>query len=200
MLLILGPHLKNFLSSLAILVWSTDYHHHPGAGKACILTQTLLEIPTCPAEPELAFHKIFRWFVRPVKFEKFCSRVSLKEVEPKTENMLWGVVRGGTSMNNTNPGSWPWHFPGKSCLRNWLYAPVVNSNYQASYLWYLDMLWVKWKLFSRVLFFVTSWTIQFIEFSWPEYWSGYPFPSPVDLPNPETEPRSPTLQADSLPA
>ena len=115
------------------------------------------------------------------------------------ENMLWGVVRGGTSMNNTNPGSWPWHFPGKSCLRNWLYAPVVNSNYQASYLWYLDMLWVKWKLFSRVLFFVTSWTIQFIEFSWPEYWSGYPFPSPVDLPNPETEPRSPTLQADSLP-
>ena len=26
------------------------------------------------------------------------------------------------------------------------------------------------------------------------------FPSPVDLPNPGTEPRSPALQADSLPA
>ena len=36
-------------------------------------------------------------------------------------------------------------------------------------------------------------------FSRPEYWSGYPFPSPGDLPKPRIEPRSPTLQADSLP-
>ena len=34
----------------------------------------------------------------------------------------------------------------------------------------------------------------------PEYWSGYPFPSPGDISNPRIEPRSPTLQADSLPA
>ena len=33
----------------------------------------------------------------------------------------------------------------------------------------------------------------------PEYWSGLPFPSPGDLPNPGIEPRFPTLQADSLP-
>ena len=33
-----------------------------------------------------------------------------------------------------------------------------------------------------------------------EYWSGYPFPSPGALPNPGIEPRSPTLQADFLPA
>ena len=39
-----------------------------------------------------------------------------------------------------------------------------------------------------------------MEFSRPEYWTGQPFPSPGDLPNPEIEPRSPTLQADSLPA
>ena len=32
-----------------------------------------------------------------------------------------------------------------------------------------------------------------------EYWSGLPFPSPGDLPNPATEPTSPSLQADSLP-
>ena len=31
-----------------------------------------------------------------------------------------------------------------------------------------------------------------------EYWSGLPFPSPGDLPNPGIEPGSPTLQADSL--
>ena len=34
----------------------------------------------------------------------------------------------------------------------------------------------------------------------PEYWTGYLFPSPGDLPNPGTEPTSPTLQADSLPS
>ena len=39
-----------------------------------------------------------------------------------------------------------------------------------------------------------------MEFSKPEYWNGYPFPSPGDLPNSGIKPRSPTLQADSLPA
>ena len=38
-----------------------------------------------------------------------------------------------------------------------------------------------------------------MEFSRPEYWSGQPFPSPVDLPDPAIEPGSPALQADSLP-
>ena len=35
-------------------------------------------------------------------------------------------------------------------------------------------------------------------FSRQEYWSGLPFPSPGDLPDPGIEPRSPTLQADDL--
>ena len=39
-----------------------------------------------------------------------------------------------------------------------------------------------------------------MEFSRPEYWSGQPFPSPGGLPNPEIKPRSPALQADSLPS
>ena len=33
----------------------------------------------------------------------------------------------------------------------------------------------------------------------PEYWSGWPFPSPGDLPNPGIKPRSPSLQVNSLP-
>ena len=37
-----------------------------------------------------------------------------------------------------------------------------------------------------------------IGFSRQEYWSGLPFPSPGDLPDPRVEPRSPALQADSL--
>ena len=43
-------------------------------------------------------------------------------------------------------------------------------------------------------------TVQSMEFSRSEYWSGQPFPSPGDLPNPGIEPRSLVLQADSLPA
>ena len=58
----------------------------------------------------------------------------------------------------------------------------------------------KWKALSHVRLFVTPWTIQSMELSRPEYWSGYPFPSPGDLPNPVIEPRSPAFQVDSLPA
>ena len=42
--------------------------------------------------------------------------------------------------------------------------------------------------------------VQSMEFSRSEYWRGWPFPSPGDLPNPGIEPRSPALQTDSLPA
>ena len=42
--------------------------------------------------------------------------------------------------------------------------------------------------------------MQSMEFSRSEYWSGWPFPSPGDLPNPGIKPRSPALQVDSLPA
>ena len=37
-------------------------------------------------------------------------------------------------------------------------------------------------------------------FSRQEYWSGLPFPSPRDLPNPGIELTSPALQTDSLPS
>ena len=47
----------------------------------------------------------------------------------------------------------------------------------------------KVKLLSRVQLFVTPWTVacqasQSMEFSRQGYWSGLPFPSPGDLPNP----------------
>ena len=49
----------------------------------------------------------------------------------------------------------------------------------------------------------TPWTAAYqappsMGFSRREYWSGLPFPSPGDLPNPGIEPRSPTFQADAL--
>ena len=50
---------------------------------------------------------------------------------------------------------------------------------------------------------MTPWTVahqapQSIGFSRQEYWSGLPFPSPGDLPDPGIEPGSPALEADSL--
>ena len=58
---------------------------------------------------------------------------------------------------------------------------------------------------SRVWLFVTPWTVAYqpppsMEFSRQAYWSGLPFPSPGDLPDPGIKPRSPTLQADTLPS
>ena len=37
-------------------------------------------------------------------------------------------------------------------------------------------------------------------FSRQEYWSGMPFPSPGDLPDPGIEPKPPALRADALPS
>ena len=59
------------------------------------------------------------------------------------------------------------------------------------------------KSFSRALLFVTPWTVAYqappsMGFSRQEYWSGLPFPSPGDLPDPGIEPRSPAFQADAL--
>ena len=53
----------------------------------------------------------------------------------------------------------------------------------------------KLKLLCHVQVFV----IPSMESSKPEYWSGWPFPSPGDLPDPGIEPASPALQADSVP-
>ena len=61
------------------------------------------------------------------------------------------------------------------------------------------------KLLSRVQLFAIPWTVAYqaplsMEFSRQEYWSGLPFPSPGDLSDPGIEPKSPALQADTLPS
>ena len=54
------------------------------------------------------------------------------------------------------------------------------------------------KSLSRVRLFTTPWTVAYwappsMGFSRQEYWSGLPFPSPGELPDPGIEPRSPAL-------
>ena len=72
----------------------------------------------------------------------------------------------------------------------------------------LPAMWALTLLFSHKVMsnsFVTLWIVAYqpalsIGFSRQEYWSGLPFPSPGDLPEPGIEPGSPTLQADVLPS
>ena len=61
------------------------------------------------------------------------------------------------------------------------------------------------RVLSHVRLFAAPWTVAYqasrsMGFSRQEYWSGLPFPSPGDLPNPGIEPRSPALHTDALPS
>ena len=64
---------------------------------------------------------------------------------------------------------------------------------------------VKVKLLSCVGLFATPWPVAYqasrsMGFSRQKYWSGLPFASPGDLPDPRIEPGFPTLEADALPS
>ena len=61
------------------------------------------------------------------------------------------------------------------------------------------------KALSRVRLLATPWIVAHqappsMAFSRQEYWSGLPFPSPGDLPDPGIKPGSPALPPDSLPS
>ena len=64
---------------------------------------------------------------------------------------------------------------------------------------------MKVKSLSHVRLFETPWIVDYqtlpsMGFSRQDYWSGLPFSSPGDLPDPGIEPRSPALEADTLPS
>ena len=78
-----------------------------------------------------------------------------------------------------------WMYGQVPLLLTWNYHNIVNDSV---------------KSLSRVQLFVTPWTVAYqpppsMGFSRQEYWSGLPFPSPGDLPDPGIEP---ALQADIL--
>ena len=84
------------------------------------------------------------------------------------------------------PTTFPNSFPGLSCFSFFIYLLLSEV-----------------KSLSSVQLFVTLWTVAHqappsMGFSRQEYWSGLPFPSSEDLPDPGIKPRSPILQADAL--
>ena len=73
---------------------------------------------------------------------------------------------------------------------------ISNSSFHLFYS--IKNLQVKVKLLSYVWLFATPWTVAHqappsMGFSRQEYWSGLPFASPGDLPNPGIDPTSPAL-------
>ena len=88
----------------------------------------------------------------------------------------------------------------KVCTVKAMVFPVVMYGCES---WTIIKVKVKVKSLNRVQLFVTPWTVAHqaplsVGSSRQEYWSGLPFPSPGDLPDPGIEPRSPALQADAL--
>ena len=119
-----------------------------------------------------------------------------------------GRLAGGSSQD---PSVWPWldlghHAPYKQDdLAGAAPGSAGSGDHKETLSLLLLLLLLLLSRFSRVQLFVIPWTVAgqsplSMEFSRQDYWSGFPFPSPRDLPNPGTEPRSPTLQAGSLPS
>ena len=115
--------------------------------------------------------------------------------------------------NKCNALEFPWNHPlppvpnpWKNDLPwNWSLAPKRLGTHRL----FLKDSWIilllKCLLLSCVQFFVTPWIIVHqaplsMGFPRQEYWSGLPFPSPGDKPDPGMELSSPALQANSLPS
>ena len=92
----------------------------------------------------------------------------------------------------------------ESCPKN---CEVHNLHTSTLWLWQPSLFSWKWKWSHSVVSesLWPPWTIVYqaslsMGFSRQEYWSGLPFPSLGDLPDPGIKPRSPALQADALPS
>ena len=97
-------------------------------------------------------------------------------------------------------------------IKQWNSIPVLKTVIENTLIWHRpdiksaqsDFI-SEVKSLSWIRLFATPWTVAHkappsMELSRQQYWSGLPFPSPGDLPNPGIEPGSPTLQADALPS
>ena len=72
---------------------------------------------------------------------------------------------------------------------NYIQYPIVKHNGKEYRIKRICVCIYEVKLLSRVRLFATLWTVAYqappsTEFSRQEYWSGLPFPSPGDLPDP----------------
>ena len=118
--------------------------------------------------------------------------------------VLWpGIKPGPLALGVWSLSHWTTKEVPHFLMLNQLYIPRIKSYWLLRKIIILSIMKVKAKSLSHVRLFVTPWTIAYqappsMESSRQEYWSGWPFPSPGDLPDPGIKPGSPTLQADAL--
>ena len=139
------------------------------------------------------------------------NRVRVVSVKTKVGIPLFNSSRQGSVVTmevhrEENSSLSPWAQMGLRFLfRNSFCFEMVNHSLVTGTACNLKQIRHEVKSLSRVRLLVTLWTVAYqappsIGFSRQEYWSGSPFPSPGDLPNPGIEPGSPALQADALPS
>ena len=96
------------------------------------------------------------------------------------------------------------HPQTKSPHKNFQHTPTVRQNDVLENMSSPICVCVRARSVVQLCPFVTPWTVAHqaplsMGFSRQKYWSGLPCPPPGDLPDPGIEPKSPALQADSLP-
>ena len=136
----------------------------------------------------------------------------------------WVIVRGvaiesdmSERLNNHNHLYWksedPWLRGFRTMCGGGLLFSIRKSRITSLIRWHLGQVWrqegesyvVVVQSVSPVRLFATPWTVAYqappsMGFSRQEYWSGLPFSSSGDLPNPGIEPGSPALQTGALPS
>ena len=103
----------------------------------------------------------------------------------------WVLLRGGEGLD------------GLVFIAHYCRMPFEEHSWAEFFAYRKERKRKKGKSLSCVQLFATPWTHQVplsMGFSIQGYWSGLPFPTPGDYPNPGIEPGSPTLQADALPS
>ena len=125
----------------------------------------------------------------------------------KTDGLLqartleWVAVPFSKRSSQPRDGTQVSHIAG-GFFTSWATREAQTENYLTAA---TELIWVVLVNQLCLTLFETPWTVArqatlSTEFSRQEYWSGLPFPSPKDLPNPGIKPRSPALQIDSLPS
>ena len=105
--------------------------------------------------------------------------------------LLRNLYVGQEATGRTGHRTMDWFRIGKGIHQDCILSPCLFNLYS-------EWSEVKWKSLSHVQLFAVPWTIESMEFSRPEYWSRWSFPSSEDLPYPGIKPGSPALQVDFL--
>ena len=138
---------------------------------------------------------------------QICHYILLVTVEWDFSTMALGLYHTGVGYHALFQGIFPTQGskPNLLCLLLWQLGslPLVPPHLPPNQSCDRDV--CELKLLSHVQLLATPWTVAHQaplskEFFRQGDWSGLPFPSPGDLPNPGIEPGFPKLQADALPS